>query len=83
MHRESRGERERVNEVWLEFSWDKAAFKGNRLNLFCPRLRENREMDRVNANCRMESRHTLRNVHFRENHSLVKKKYKRKILQGI
>jgi len=39
-------------------SWDTAAFKGYRLNLFCPSLRKNSEMDRVNANHRMESRHT-------------------------
>lgn len=35
-----------------------AAFKGYRLNLFCPSLREYSEMDRVNANHRTESRHT-------------------------
>lgn len=34
-------------------------------------------MDRVNANHRMESRHTI-NSHFRENHSLVKTKILRK-----
>lgn len=44
--------------------WDTAAFKGYRLNLFCPGLRENSEMDRVNANHRMESRHTDKKFSF-------------------